>query len=231
MGAAKVSTLSSKHAICAETFFQVRPLARASPTPLVTCLCVHYNVVLSFATRILLDRFTSIRVTCTWSCRDHMTDASLRGNQLVSSWFRVVSQVLVTVWFPIWFSSPTTLFRVRASQHVESNQLRPLVGLYQVSNVRDNNLFNIINIRPTVIAINKIHIQPIFFSFRCVFRFSVSGYVRNWSNACGNATGLTLPQIPYSPSAAVCFNSNTTDYRLQVHLEYRQMMGRAPRDT
>ena len=131
----------------------------------------------------------------------------------------------MTVWFPIRFSSPTTLFRIRASQHVKSNQLRPLVGLYQVSNVR-NNISNTINIRPTVIAINKIHIQPIFFSLRCVFEFSISGYVRNWSNACGVATGLALPQIPYSTSAAARFNSNTTDYCLQVHLERRQMMAR-----
>jgi len=114
-----VSTLSFKHATCAETFFQVWSLVCASPTPLVTCFCVHYNVVLSFATRILLDRLTSTRVACTWSCRDHMTDASLRGNQLVSSWSAVILQVLVTVWFLIRLSSLTTLLRVRASQHVE----------------------------------------------------------------------------------------------------------------
>jgi len=51
-----VSTLSFMHATYAETFSQVWSLVCASPTPLVTRLCVHYNVVLSFATRILLDR-------------------------------------------------------------------------------------------------------------------------------------------------------------------------------
>ena len=206
-----MSILSFRHATCAETFFQVRSLVCASPTPLVTFLCVHYNVVLSFATRILLDRLTSTRVACTWSRRDHMTDASLRGNQLVSNWFSVVPQVLVTVWFLIRPSPLTTLLRARASQHVESNQLRPFVGLHQVSNVWVNNLFNIINLRPSVIAINKIHIQPIFFSFRCVSRPSDAGYMRESFNICVNATILSWLRPACSTSPMVHFNPNTAD--------------------
>ena len=125
-------------------------------------------------------------MTYTWSRRDHMTDASLRGNQLVSGWFLSVPQALVTIWFSIRLSSLPTLLRVRASEHVESNQFRPFVGLHQVSNLWDNNVFHIINIRPTVIAINKIHIQPIFFPFRYVFKPSDPEHMRDQSNICGN---------------------------------------------
>ena len=206
-----MSTLSFKHATRAETFFQVWSLVCVSPTPLVTCLRVHYNVVLSFATRILLDRLTFAPVMYTWSRRDHMTDASLRGNQLVSSCSSVVLQVLVTVWFLIRLSSLTTLLRVRASQHVESNQFRPFVGLHQVSNVWDNNIFNIINIRPTVIAINEIHIQPIFFSFRYVFRPSDAVYMRGSFDIRVNATILSSPRPACSTFPVVGFNSNAAD--------------------
>ena len=124
------------------------------------------------------------------SRRDHMTDATLRGNQLVSRWFLGIRQALVTVWFLIWLSYSTTLLRVCASQHVESNQFRLFVGLHQVSNLRDYNILNIINIRPTVIAINKIHIQPIFFTFEYVFVPSDSNWMCDCSGVCGNVTIL-----------------------------------------
>ena len=62
---------------------------------------------------------------CAWrarghaSRRDHMTDASQRGNQLVFCQFLACSKVLVTVRFLIRLSSSTTLLRVRAIQYVE----------------------------------------------------------------------------------------------------------------
>ena len=140
-----------------------------------------------------------------------MTDASLRENQLVSRWFVVVPKVLVTVWFLIRLSSLTTLLRVRASKHVESNQFRLFVGLHQVSNIWDNNVFNIINIRPAVIAINKIHIQPIFFSFRYVSKPSNAGYMRESSNIRVNAMILSLLRPACSTFSVVCFNLNTAE--------------------
>ena len=214
MGAAKVGTLplSTRPALTRvfPFFLQVWSLVCASPTSIDTRPCVHYDVVLSFATLISRVQSNDLRV---WranghrSRRDHMTNASLRGNQLVSNRF-LVPPVPVTVWFPIQLSSPTTPLRVCARQHVESNQLRTLVGLHQVSNVWDNNIFNIINIRPTFIAINKIHLQPIFFPLRYVFKPTYAGYMRDLPNGCGNATILSSPQTPCSIAPVLCIGSN-----------------------
>ena len=153
---------------------------------------------------LISRRMRSTRVACEWSRRDHMTDASLRGNQLVSNWFPAALQVLVAVWFPIQLPSLTTLLRVRARRHVESNQFRPIIGLHQVSNVWDNNIFNIINIRPTIIAIDKIHIQPIFFSLRYVFKPSDSGYMRDSFNMRSNATNCHRFESQFNFSCRLC---------------------------
>ena len=163
------------------------------------------------------------------SRRGHVTDASFRGNQLVSRRCLGIPKALVTVWFLIRLLSSTTLLRVRASKHVEPNQFRPFVGLHQVSSLWDNNVFNIINIRPTVITINKIHIQPIFFSFGYVFEHLDSNCMRDWFEACGNATVL-----PWSPAHLQLLPSIIwlrTLIIIQVHLEHRQTMALAQRDT